>query len=115
MKKLIILISAFLLLHSCTPSTENGISKNKAKATFSTQKAEILAENTATVASKKEDAEVWLENLFQCRNGNQFCFYLETEEKATTKRFYQFMIDSEQIYGATNLSDEEMPIAEKNY
>ena len=120
MKKLIILISAFLFLHSCTQSKKTAIAENdkinivsdsidESEAVFALNENEINTENI----DAKDSVKLWLENLFQCRNGNQFCFYLETEEKATTKRFYQFMIDSEQIYGATNLSDEEMLIAEK--
>lgn len=122
MKKLIILISAFLFLHSCTQSKKTAIAENdkinivsdsidESEVVFALNENEINTENI----DAKDSVKLWLESLFQCRNGNQFCFYLETEEKATTKRFYQFMIDSEQIYGATNLSDEEMPIAEKNY
>ena len=122
MKKLIILISAFLFLHSCTQSKKTAIAENdkinivcdsidESEAVFALNENEINTENI----DAKDSVKLWLESLFQCRNGNQFCFYLETEEKATTKRFYQFMIDSEQIYGATNLTDEEMPIAKKNY
>ena len=122
MKTLIILISAFLILHSCNQSKETAIAENnktnrvsdsidESEAVFAQHENEINTENI----DAKDSTKLWLEGLFKCRNGNQFCFYLETEEQATTKRFYQFMIDSEQIYGATNLTDEEMPIAKKNY
>lgn len=60
-------------------------------------------------------AKVWLQNIFKCKNGNQFCFYLEKEEEVCTKRFYEFMIDSEEIYGASGLSEEELPAAKKKY
>lgn len=123
MKKLIVLISAILLLNSCNQTKETTFSetsKNSEKSAdslreseevFALYENEKIAENTSAIDPAKE----WLENLFQCKNGDKFCFYLETEEKATTKRFYQFMIDSEQIYGATNLSEEEMPAAKKKY
>ena len=122
MKKLIILISAFLVLHSCTQSKETAIAENnktngasdsidESEAVFAQHENEINTKNI----DRNDSAKLWLEGLFKCRNGNQFCFYIETEEQATTKRFYQFMIDSEQIYGATNLSEEEMPIAKKRY
>ena len=123
MKKLILFISAFLVLQSCNQNKETTTSKNtetkEASALSNNESEEIFAlhenEKSAEGIVSKDPAKEWLEGLFKCRNGNKFCFYLETEEKATTKRFYQFMIDSEQIYGATNLSEEEMPAAKKKY
>ena len=74
-------------------------------------------QNTQKLIATNDDqaAKVWLQDLFRCRNGNQFCFYLEKEEEVCTKRFYEFMIDSEEIYGASALSEEEMPAAKKKY
>lgn len=123
MKKLILFISAFLFLQSCTQSKETTTSQNtETKETsilVTKENEEITAlqedEKSKEKETLREPAKEWLESLFKCRNGNQFCFYLETEEKATTKKFYQFMLDSEQIYGATNLSDKEMPLAKKKY
>lgn len=122
MLKLIYLFSAILFLQACTQSKETTVSQNtetKEAATLSAQVDEGIAlpDNEKNVENdiSKDPAKEWLKNLFKCRNGNKFCFYLETEEQATTKRFYEFMIDSEEIYGATNLSDEEMPLAKKKY
>lgn len=123
MKKLLMLISAILYLQACTQNTETEISqKNEIKessAISGSEYDEVFAlhenENVPEKSATQDPAKEWLESLFKCTNGNKFCFYLETEEKATTKRFYEFMIDSEEIYGATNLSEEEMPLAKKKY
>ena len=123
MKKLSFLISAFLFLNSCNQNKDTTISQNTETVqyaldslqgndeVFALHQNEIATENNSSIDLAKE----WLESLFKCKNGNRFCFYMETEEHSTTKRFYQFMIDSEQIYGATNLSEEEMPAAKKKY
>lgn len=123
MKKAILIISAFLFLNSCNQSKETSISQineskvNSTDSLLNSEEISVIHNNEIKPEniSSTDPAKEWLENLFKCRNGNKFCFYLETEEKATTKRFYEFMIDSEQIYGATNLSEDEMPLAKKKY
>lgn len=123
MKKLLMLISAILYLQSCTQNKEIGISQitdiHESSAISGSEYDEVFAlhenENVPEKSKVQDPAKEWLESLFKCTNGNKFCFYLETEEKATTKRFYEFMIDSEQIYGATNIAQDEMPLAKKKY
>ena len=123
MKKVILVVLAFLFLNSCNQSKEISVSQINESKVNSTDtplnSEEISAIHNNEIKPKNisstDAAKEWLKNLFKCRNGNKFCFYLETEEQATTKRFYEFMIDSEQIYGATNLSDEEMPLAKNKY
>lgn len=123
MKKLIIIISAILYLQSCNQNTETVVSeKTEIKDSSSispNENEDVFAlhenENTSEKTTLKDPAKEWLASLFKCKNENKFCFYMETEEKATTKRFYNFMIDSEQIYGASNLSEEEIPLAKKKY
>lgn len=121
MKKIIVLLSAFLFLQSCNQKKETIVAQNIDIAenaqdsihedVFALHENEKNSENIQST----DPAKAWLESLFKCRNGNKFCFYMETEENATTERFYEFMIESEQIYGATNLSEEEIPLAKKKY
>ena len=59
--------------------------------------------------------EEWLVSIFKCRNGNTFCFYLEKENQICTERFLQFLSDANEIYGPSNLTEAEYPIAEKKY
>ena len=119
MKKALPLLLIFLFL-SCSES-KSGVTKTFDNAQEITND---LGDNLTKMDSLKEHNELvqitdtgkeWLENLFKCRNGNKYCFYLDQEEKICTERFYQFMMDSERIYGATNLSEEEIPTAEKKY
>ena len=123
MEKLIILFSVNLILSSCNQNKETTVSQSiehQEGAVDSLQENEdvfALHENETTVKDPVsiDPAKKWLEDLFKCTNGNKFCFYMETEERATTKRFYQFMVDSEEIYGASALSEDEMPLAKKKY
>ena len=123
MKKLIVLFLVNLTLNSCNQNQETTVSKSveqNEKGADSLQvneEALALQENETTMDdfASIDPAKEWLEGLFKCSNGNKFCFYIETEERATTKRFYQFMVDSEEIYGASALAEEEMPLAKKKY
>lgn len=123
MKKLLILISAIFYLQSCTQNKETDLSQKteiqESSAISINEDDEVFAlhenENVTENSTAQDPAKDWLASLFKCTNGNKFCFYLETEEKATTQRFYEFMIDSERIYGATNLTEEDMPLAKKKY
>ena len=68
-----------------------------------------------TIEINKDDAEKWLEDIFKCKNSNGFCYSIDKEEKICTKRFMNFLIDSNEIYGPTNFSDEELTDAEIKY
>ncbi len=115
MKKLFLFLFAMLFLLSCTKSNDaNQLNELKEIPIDSLSQNETVSKGHEKNASK-DPAKDWLQSLFQCKSGNKFCFYLETEKRATSKRFYEFMIDSEQIYGATNLTDEEMPLAKRKY
>lgn len=123
MKKLILLISVILLLNSCKENKNKSASiftetnENAKDSINSNEEIFALHENETSIenATSKDAAKEWLESLFKCKNGNKFCLYLDTEEKATTKRFYQFMVDSEEIYGAIFLSEQEIVKAKKVY
>ncbi len=123
MKRILFIVSATFLLISCGQKKETNLShteENSEMNNDSLQESEgvfALQENENTEAQifSNDPEKEWLQDLFKCRNGNKFCFYLDQEELVTTKRFYQFMIDSEQIYGATNLAEEEIPLAEIKY
>ena len=101
MKKLILLLSTTLFLHSCNESKQNISSEinetNENAIDCITQNEDVFAlhenEKSTENASSKDTAKEWLEGLFKCKNENKFCLYLETEEQATTKRFYQFMVE----------------------
>lgn len=62
-----------------------------------------------------DSGEQWLKNIFQCKNTSGFCFYLAKEKQFCTPRFYDFMTDSEELFGASNLSEAEYPETLKKY
>lgn len=96
MKKILIIIICTLIVISCNNKTE--------------QKEKNLQEIENT-----DNAKEWLQNIFRCKSGKRYCFYLDKEEQICTKRFYEFMTDSEEIYGASNLTKNEYLNALKKY
>ncbi len=85
----------------------------------------VIEENNSKVSSNNEEElsgindsnkpKEWIKNIFKCKNSNKICFHLEKEKEVCTEEFYKFMIDSEELYGASNLTQEEFPNALKKY
>lgn len=111
-KILLLAIILFFLTSSCN----KGVEKEKFSKTEKFVPAKSVSK-TQTSTEKKppkvSEAELWLRGIFKCENSKGFC--LPDEEKVCTKRFYEFLGDSEEIYGASNLTDEERVQEEKNY
>jgi hypothetical protein len=83
-------------------------------------KEQLPKESTPTDSELKTEnvdaAKTWIENIFKCKSeDHKYCFYLDNEEELCTKRFYDFMVDSEELYGASNLTEEELPAALTRY
>ena len=58
--------------------------------------------------------EEWLKSIFQCDNGNDYCF--PDEQKITTTRYYEFFVESLDIYEYPDFETEaEQMNAEKAY
>ena len=117
MKKIIILSLIFTILISCNQknvsqkevlNSETIVEENNSKV--SSESEEQLSEDKDSDKQKK-----WIKNIFKCKNSNKFCFYLEKEKEICTKEFYEFMIDSEELYGASNLTEDELPNALQKY
>ncbi len=85
--------------------------KNNSSESNQILKNEEIKENIL----KNENAEEWLKNIFKCKNESRYCFYIEYEKQLCTQRFYDFMIDSEEIYGASNLTGDDYLNALKEY
>ncbi|WP_134386447.1 hypothetical protein [Flavobacterium psychrophilum] len=117
MRKVIAISLIFTFLISCNQkgetqkelfNTKNLIKKDSSKV--SSNPTEEKIENNDFDKPKE-----WLKNIFKCKNSDNNCFYLEKEKQVCTKKFYEFMIDSEELYGASNLTEEEYPNALKKY
>lgn len=62
-----------------------------------------------------DEGQLWIENIFKCKGKEGLCFYVDDEPNLTTKRFYDFMLDSQEIFGASALTEEELPKAKADY
>lgn len=59
-------------------------------------------------------SHAWLKSIFNCQDGNGYCF--PNEESVLTEQYYQFFIESLQIYEYPNFeTEEEQIVAEKTY
>jgi len=56
-----------------------------------------------------------LKSIFKTKSSDKYFPEYNVEEKLCTKRFQQFIEESNEIYGPSNLTDEELPAAEKKY
>jgi len=66
-------------------------------------------------SEQKDAAEEWLKNIFKTKDSDQFFPEYNIEEKLCTKRFQEFISESGELYGPSNLTDAEFPVAEKKY
>ena len=82
----------------------------------SDKKEEGKSDSLEVAINDKEFAsgETWLESIFECDNGKGYCF--PDEEKVFTERYYQFFIESLEIFEYPDFENEEDQIAvEKAY
>ncbi|MDY0102319.1 MAG: hypothetical protein RBS07_05235 [Lentimicrobium sp.] len=56
--------------------------------------------------------EEWLKSIFQCDNGNDYCF--PDEQKITTTRYYEFFTESLDIYEYPDFETDTERIAAEN-
>ncbi len=56
--------------------------------------------------------EKWLRSIFQCQNENDYCF--PDEEKVCTERYYEFFIESLEIYEYPDFESDAERIAAEN-
>ena len=118
MKSLYATIVLFCMLASCTNSARDHKStaiEHPAKQ-IPFKDSTGAAEQNPTV-DQNQQAETWLKGIFQCTSSasGKYCYYLDKEEALCTKRFWDFLKDANEIYGPSNLTDEELPKAEAAY
>ncbi len=115
-----VLALSFLLGCSGNQSAKNVTTNDEEKNNLKTELTDSLSKANST--SKISDAnnaidsdELWLKNIFQCENNSGFCFYLAKEKQFCTPRFYDFMTDSEELFGTSNLTEAEYPKTLEKY
>jgi len=106
------------ILASCT----NGVQEDKSNSIAAaiqqtTPQNKEMAEIRDSTLKDSHPAESWLEGIFQCEgfSTGKYCYYLDKEDALCTPRFRAFLQDANEIYGPSNLSDEELPMAEAAY
>lgn len=103
------------LLSSCNQKNKedyNNPMKNKEQKAIDS----MTTQNKNASESEQKDAEEeWLKNIFRTKNSDQFFPDYNVEEKLCTKRFQEFISESGELYGPSNLTDAEFPVAEKKY
>lgn len=75
----------------------------------------LTASKETTAATEKDEALVWLKHIFKNSNSNQFFPNYNVEQALCTKRYQEFIDESGQLYGPSNLTDEELVEAEAKY
>lgn len=118
MKRIYAIIVMFCVLMNCTNSAKDhksGPVEHEAVRGLPKDTAEI--EKRHRTVNGNQPAEAWLEDIFTClgTSTGRYCYYLDKEDALCTKRFLEFLKDANAIYGPSNLTDEEMPIAETAY
>ena len=101
-----------------SPQLTSFFDKNKKKEEVAIKdNSGVIDTETSTQINTKtySNPEEWISSIFECKNGNKYCFYLEKENQICTERFLEFLSDANEIYGPSNLTEEEYPIAEKKY
>ncbi|MEO5911570.1 MAG: hypothetical protein ABIP95_11825 [Pelobium sp.] len=111
---------SFLVGCSGNQSAKNIVTNNEKQNNDKTEFNDSLSKGN--VIAKTNDGNnaidsgaLWLKNIFQCKNTAGFCFYLAKEKQLCTPRFYDFMTDSEELFGASNLTEEDYPETLKIY
>lgn len=102
MKNLVYWMVATILLYSCDKTTENTVDNP-------INNDEISVETTADDVAGFD----WLTLIFECEDPTQFCF--PNEYEVCTERFMEFLIEGNQIYGASPLSEKEKVTAKQLY
>ncbi|WP_336828781.1 hypothetical protein [Sphingobacterium multivorum] len=118
MKCLYATILLFYMLAGCINPTRN----HKSSTEDHPAKQLLIDDSTGTAkqnatVAQHQQAEDWLEEIFQCTGSasGKYCYYLDKEDALCTKRFQAFLQDANEIYGPSNLTDEELPKAEAAY
>lgn len=104
--QLLALSLSIILLSSCQNTSQKKVTQEKSNFTQADLKPSAPTEDKQTA---------WLQSIFECKDGKGNCFYIDQEDKICTARFLQFLADANEIYGPSNLSEEDFASAEEKY
>lgn len=112
--KTVIFVVTLFVFNACSKKNEVSKTSNSEPQVLQTP-SDVKDDKTNADIDNKDEAAEWLSDIFKCKDGQKHCFYIEKEKQLCTKRFYDFMTDSEEIFEASNLTEVERQIAEKKY
>lgn len=104
---------SLVLMASCNQrkdSTQHAQNKPKQDTT-----GLVHAESSSSAVTPQETAEQWLKSIFKTKDSEKYFPDYNVEEKLCTKRYQDFIAESGELYGPSNLDDSQFLAAEKKY
>ncbi|MGJ1261907.1 hypothetical protein [Sphingobacterium spiritivorum] len=106
---------SLFLLSSCNQKNKENPNSPMNDSLQKTVDSVIIQKESASLSNQKDTAEEWLKNIFKTKESDRYFPDYNVEEKLCTKRFQEFIAESGELYGPSNLTDAEYPAAEKKY
>ncbi|WP_237249555.1 hypothetical protein [Sphingobacterium faecale] len=116
-KFLPICLYAFLI-SACSQTNSESTQKTVDSATAATNHQESAPEaiqKEAAPDTPHDEGQEWLKNIFKTKTSDKYFPAYNVEEILCTKQFQEFITESGELYGPSNLTEEEYPAAEKRY
>ncbi len=101
------LVLSLFLIVSCNQ-------KNEVKQVAQVGEIDSLSNQSGNVA-ETDAAEAWVRSIFKTESSDRYFPDFNVEEEYCSKRFYEFITDTVEIYGPSNITDEEYAAAERAY
>lgn len=109
------ILLSVILISGCHQSEKNAQQKLTDYVVSPDTSEQYVGSSSPNTIQQTDDEEKWLKSIFKTKNSIKYFPDYNVEEKLCTKRFYEFIMDSGELYGPSNLTDEEYPNAEKEY
>lgn len=106
---------SLFLLSSCNQKNKENSNSLMNDSLQKTVDSVIIQKENTPIYNQKDTAEEWLKEIFKTKESDRYFPDYNVEEKLCTKRFQEFIAESGELYGPSNLTDAEYPAAEKKY
>ncbi|MGJ1362300.1 hypothetical protein ACR79B_08980 [Sphingobacterium spiritivorum] len=106
---------SLFLLSSCNQKNKENPNSPMNDSSQKTVDSVIIQKENTLISNQKDTAEEWLKDIFKTKESDRYFPDYNVEEKLCTKRFQEFIAESGELYGPSNLTDAEYPAAEKKY
>ena len=106
---------SLFLLSSCNQKNKENSNSLMNDSLQKTVDSVIIQKENTPIYNQKDTAEEWLKEIFKTKESDRYFPDYNVEEKLCTKRFQEFIAESGELYGPSNLTDAEYPAVEKKY